>query len=159
MKFVRWFMVAAVFSIAGTAVFAASPLEETQWQMEITQEGMTLPQYVDRVRFADGKLVSVIFERKGFPSVSYTDTKQGDSLVWDANQKADALGELVWHGELTDGKIAGTLIFKQPDGTVTNYALSGTPAVEEAAAASAEETATAPAKKTKKGFFGCSLGR
>lgn len=161
MRFVRWLMVAAVFSVPGTAVFAASPLEGTLWQMEITQEGMTLPQYVDRVRFEEGKLVSVIFTRKGFPTVSYTEAKKGDSVVWGANQKSDALGELEWHGELMDGKITGALVFKQTDGTAISYALSGTPAVEESEEGVSGEGTVAPAavKKTKKGFFGCSLGR
>ena len=147
---------AVVFARLGEAsgvAWAASPLERTEWQVEIAEEGMTLPQYVDRIRFVDGKLVSAIFERKGFPTASYALDAGGS---WKANQKVEALGELVWQGELAENKITGTLVFKQADGTVINYALSGNPAVDEEG--SPEGTPVA-VKKTKKRIFGCSLNR
>ena len=148
---------AVVFARLGEAsgvAWAASPLEETEWQVEIAEEGMTLPQYVDRIRFVDGKLVSAIFERKGFPTVSYALDAGGS---WTANQKNDAAGSLAWRGAVQGDSMTGTLVWKQPDGKVTNYALVGRPAVEEEAPAS--EAASGPGKKAKKGFFGCSLNQ
>lgn len=145
------------FSMLSAVALAASPLEETEWQVEITQEGMTLPQYVDRLRFKEGKLVSVIFERKGFSASPYTLTAAG---VWKAEQKNDAVGNLTWHGELRGEKMTGTLVLKEPDGKVTNYALNGSPAVAvEEGETPAPEGTSLPTKKGKKGFFGCSLSR
>lgn len=153
-------------------VFAGA-LDGTQWRVEITPEGATIPHHVDRILFNEGKFTSKIFERRGFPSASYS----GSASSWSAEQTG-AEGELNWKGSIEGEALKGTLVWKQADGKVVTHALVGIPYVEEVIppeGGGPETTATVPgtpstpsqtggqkpqkSQKSKKGFFGCSLVR
>ncbi|MBI4412258.1 MAG: hypothetical protein HY541_07230 [Deltaproteobacteria bacterium] len=163
MLFIRWSMVGTFLVMLSAVVLAASPLTGSRWRVEITEEGQTVPQFIDQVRFQEDSFTSALFERRGYPTAPFTEKKgEEGSLVWDALQK-DAVGaELAWHAEFKGNTMTGKLVWKQADGKLTNYALSGTPVVEE----EVEEGKT-PAEEGKKGAktaakkggskWGCSL--
>lgn len=139
MRLVRWMAGIMVLSVAVAIVaVAAAPLDSTLWRVEITEDGSTIPQHVDRITFQDGKFTSAIYARKSFVPTAYTHTVKPDGpVVWDVEQKNDTAGELIWHGERKGDAMTGTLTWKQPDGKITKYALVGAPVVEEAAPAAA----------------------
>ncbi|MBI2340745.1 MAG: hypothetical protein HYU99_10370 [Deltaproteobacteria bacterium] len=145
MLFIRWFMVGAFVAILSAVALAAGPLTGSRWRVEITEEGQTVPQFIDQLRFQEDNFTSALFERRGYPTSPFTQKKgEEGALVWDALQK-DAVGaELAWHAEFKGDAMTGKLIWKQADGKLTNYALSGSPVVEE------EEEGKTPAEKGKK---------
>ncbi|MBI4374595.1 MAG: hypothetical protein HY542_06935 [Deltaproteobacteria bacterium] len=158
-----------VFLLAGVLSWAASPLDKTEWRVEITPEGAAIPHHVDRILFKDGVFTSVIFERRGFPTTPYTASKKGGgSVTWKSKQKHISDGTLVWEAEISGDALNGTMVWEKPDGTVVKHALVGGPPLEETAEAGAAAPATTPGASTtstvkrsaaKKGFFGCSLLR
>ena len=136
-----------VFSMLGSVALAASPLDGTQWRVEITPKDSEIPHHIDRLRFEKGKFTSIIFERKGFLTVPYTLTgKVGGPIAWKATQKSDTNGDLSWRGELQGDAMKGTLVWKQPDGTVINHSFIGSRAKEEPFA---PEVTQPPAPKPK----------
>lgn len=138
MRLVRWLAGVIVLSMVVAVAIAAAPLDSTLWRVEITEDGSTIPQHVDRVTFQDGKFTSAIYARKNFQPGPYTHTVRPDGpTIFDVDQKSDAAGTLVWHGEQKGDAMTGTLVWTQPDGKVTKYALVGSPVVEEAAPAAA----------------------
>jgi hypothetical protein len=141
------FMGLIVFYMLGSVALAASPLEETRWRVEITPKGSEIPHHIDRLRFENGKFTSVIFERKGFLTVPYTPTgKVGGPIAWEARQKSDTDGDLSWHGEVQGDAMKGTLVWKQPNGTVINHSFIGSRVKEEPLAPEATQP---PAPKPK----------
>lgn len=163
MRFMRWFMVGAFIAMLSTVVLAASPLVGSRWRVEIVEEGQTVPQFIDQLRFQEDNFTSALFERRGYPTSPFTEKKgEEGALIWDALQKDAGGGELAWHAEFKGDTMTGKLIWKQADGTLTNYALSGSPAVKEET-----ETPTGDIKKdsktvgkktgTKRSKWGCSL--
>lgn len=164
MLFMRCFLTAVFAIILSPVVLGLSDIEKTEWRVEITPEGATIPHHIDRLRFEKGGFVSIIFERKGFASSPYTLSEKGGGLiVWDAKQKSETEGALNWHGELQGNVLKGTLTWSQPDGTVVAHSLSGSlvePEADEGKKADKKTTASgstpaSPAKSKK--TFGCSL--
>lgn len=153
--------VTALF-ICATSV-AAAELDGTEWQVDITPEGATIPHHVDRVRFENGNFVSVIFERRGFQPTTYNSTGAADAATWEVAQGDDTVGRLAWKGQIEGEKLTGTLMWTQPDGTVQQNALLGRPAPPlEQPAGTGEATATTAggekaATKTGGWFGGCGL--
>ena len=117
-----------ILSAVGGVALAASPLDETQWRLEITAKGAEIPKYIDRARFHKGIFTSAIFERKGFLTSRYTVTKkEGGSIVWEVTQTSEAEGTLSWRGELKGDAMTGTLRWTQTDRTVVNHTFTGKP--------------------------------
>ena len=132
MRWIYWLMGVVILSAIGGVALAASALDGTQWRVEMTPTGAVIPFYIDRVHFDDGKFTSVVFERKGFPSSLYTLTENaGGPIVWEVKQKSETEGNLSWHAELQEDAMDGTVVWKQPDGTVINYTLTGRPGIDE----------------------------
>lgn len=157
MIFLRWFLIVIAF-MGSLATFAASPLVGSRWRVEITPEGETIPHHVDQLRFQEQNFTSAIFERRGFPTSPYTQSKTADgSVVWDAMQASDTEGNLFWHGELQGEAMTGTLVWKKTDGTIINHSLAGSPAVEEAAPSAEEAKGTSEKATGKKSRWGCSF--
>ena len=117
MRWMSWLIGVAVFSILGSVALAESPLDGTEWRVEITPKGSTIPSYIDWVLFEDGKFSSEIFKRKGFPPVQYTLTKKKKGpRVWEGTQKNEAEGKLSWRGELKEDTMTGSLRWTHADG-------------------------------------------
>ena len=126
MRWMSWLIGVAVFSILGSVALAESPLDGTEWRLEITPKGAEIPFYIDWVRFEDGNFTSVIFERKGFLTSRYTLTEKGDGpIVWEVKQKSETEGDLSWRGEPQEDAMTGTLRWTQADGTVIDHTLTG----------------------------------
>ena len=159
---IRLFVAVVVVLGVGVTVFAASSLEKSKWRVELKVEGEGAPRYIDRLTFEDKNFTSVIFERKKFLTSSYTsNSKEDNGLTWEAKQKSETDGELVWKGELQGDTMTGKLDWKQPDGKTVQFAMYGIPVVEEAETAAAEKSvapgsASVPAFK-EKAWWGCSL--
>ena len=150
MRGIYAFMGMVIFSIVGSVALGAPPLDGTQWRVEITPKDSEIPHDIDRLRFENGKFTSVIFERKGFLTVPYTLTgKVGGPNAWEAGQKSDTNGELSWHGELQGDAMKGTLVWKQPDGTVINHSFIGSQAKEEPPAKVTQPPAPKPKDKPR----------
>ena len=128
MRWIYWLMGVIILSTVGGIALAASPLDETEWRLEITQSGEEVPFYTDRIRFQDGEFNSAIFKRKGFLEAQYTVTEEeGSPIVWEVTQTSDPEGTLEWHGELQEETMEGTLRWTQTDGTVINHTFTGKP--------------------------------
>lgn len=152
MRLVRWVAGVIMVSMMVAVAMAAAPLDSTLWRVEITPEGSTIPQYVDRITFQDGKFNSAIFARKNIQPTPYTHAEKPDGfLSWDVDQKSDTAGELTWRGMRKGDALTGSLIWKQPDGKVIKYAMVGGPVVDEAAT-----PAVGAAAKSKGWNWGCS---
>jgi hypothetical protein len=144
-----WFTGVVILSIWGGVAFAASPLDETDWRLEITPKGAEIPWYIDRVRFHEGEFNSALFERKGFPKSKYTVKKEGGSIVWDIMQTSGAEGGLAWHGELQKDAVKGALRWTKTDGTVIDHTFTGSKFIEEPAPSEATPKTPAPEPKPK----------
>ena len=131
MRWKFWLMGVAILSVMGGVAIAASVLDGTKWRMEMTPKGSSIPHFIDRVNFDDGKFRSAIFERKGFHSSLYTLTNSGGPIVWEVKLKSDTKGDVSWYGELNGETMDGTAVWTRSDGTVVSYALSGRPGVDE----------------------------
>lgn len=114
-----------VFSMLGGIALAASPLDGTQWRVELTPKGATIPFHVDRVRFEEGNFTSAIFAPKGFSMSRYTLTEKTGGAVWTTTQKSPTEGTLSWRGELKGESMNGTLSWEQPDGKIESYTFTG----------------------------------
>lgn len=131
-RFLLFVLGTGIIFLLSPMALAASPLDGTQWRVEITPKGAEIPHYIDRLGFKEGKFTSVIFERKGFLSSPYTLTdKKGGPIVWEVKQKSEAEGDLSWQGELKGDAMSGTVSWKQADGTVVDHTFTGSPAKEE----------------------------
>lgn len=152
MNFFRWLGLTGIVTllIVVSTAFAASKLDDTDWRVEITPEGATIPHHVDLIHFKEGNFLSVIFQRKGFSSSPYT--HKSKSGMWEAKQTNEAAGELSWEGEIKGEALTGTLTWKKPDGSSVKHALVGGPAPppeeEEAASPDAEKKTTVAGKTT-----------
>lgn len=157
MKFNRVFAFVVVVVLVFASVGLAASLDGTDWKVEITPEGATIPHHVDLIYFKGGSFTSAIFQRKGFSSSAYS----GKSDAWNVEQANEAGEALTWKGEIQGEKLTGTLTWKMADGKVVKNNLVGKPAPtpEEAEAELAAEqgVAVAPKAKSGGGFFGCSL--
>ena len=154
------------FIILGSLSAAAGALTGTRWRVEIIEEGQTVPQFIDQVRFQQGTFASALFERRGYPAAPFTEKKgDGRLLIWDALQKGASGNEVTWHGEFKSDSMTGKLIWTQ-EGKAGNYTLAGTPVVEE----EIQEEGADPDQKTnpqagtkkagsEKSRWGCSLTR
>jgi len=132
MRWMYWLMGVVILSVMGGVALAASALDGTKWRVEMTREGGVIPSFIDRVHFDDGKFTSAIFERKGFRSSLYTLTEDpGGPIIWEVKQKSETKGDVSWHGELKGDAMGGTAVWKQPDGTVISYTLTGRPGIDE----------------------------
>lgn len=149
MRWMGWFTGVVVLSIWGGVALAASPLDETEWRLEITPKGAEIPWYIDRVRFHEGEFSSAIFERKGFRKSRYTAKKEGGSIVWEIMQTSEAEGSLAWHGELQEEAMKGTLRWTKADGEVVNHTFAGGKFVAEPAPPEVTPEAPAPEPKPK----------
>ncbi|MBI4365183.1 MAG: hypothetical protein HY543_00015 [Deltaproteobacteria bacterium] len=157
MALVRWGLLMAICSMLGVTAFAASTLVGTRWRVEITPEGATIPHHIDQIRFQEENFASAIFERKGFQASSYLQGKSPEgNIMWDASQKSESEGDLLWHGEIKGDTMTGTLVWKQPDGKFVKHTLAGTPSVDEPAAP-AEGAAKGAAGAKTGSKWGCSL--
>ncbi|MBI2998838.1 MAG: hypothetical protein HYY46_10400 [Deltaproteobacteria bacterium] len=119
-----------VFSMLGGIALAASPLDGTQWRLQMTTPSVKAPSE-NHVRFEKGKFNSPLFQPKGFPPSNYTLTEQkGAPLIWETMQTSATEGTLSWRGELEGDTMRGLASWRKPDGTVVNYTFSGRKVVE-----------------------------
>jgi len=132
MRWFYWLLGVVIISVMGGVALATSSLDGTKWRMEMTPKGSSIPHFIDRVHFDDGKFTSAIFGRKGFRSSLYTLGKNTDGpIVWEVKLKSDTKGDVSWRGELKGESMDGTAVWNKSDGTVISYALSGRPGVDE----------------------------
>jgi hypothetical protein len=109
-----------VFAMPGSVALAASPLDGTQWNIQMTAPSApTAP--AGQIHFKKGKFASP-FEPKGFAPSNYTLTEQdGAPLVWETMQTSATEGTLSWHGELGGDTMRGVASWQKADGTVVTY--------------------------------------
>ena len=148
MRWKIWLIGVAILSVMGGVAIAASVLDGTKWRMEMTPKGSSIPHFIDRVNYDDGKFSSAIFERKGFHSSLYTLTKNtGGPIVWEVKLKSDTKGDVSWYGELKGETMNGTAVWTRSDGTVISYALSGRPGIDEPAEPEKKSEAAEPSSE------------
>jgi hypothetical protein len=114
-----------VFAIPGSVALAASPLDGTQWNVQMTAPSGPAPA-PGQIQFQDGKLVSP-FQAQGFAPSNYTLTNQeGTPVVWETMQTSATEGTLSWRGELGGNTMRGVASWQKADGKVITYSFVGT---------------------------------
>jgi len=121
MRWIYGLMGVVIVSLIGGVVFAASPLDGTEWRIK-----MTTPSAEDQIRFEDRKFISPLFEPKGFSTSYYTLTeKEGRPLIWETMQTSKEQGTLSWRGDVDADTMRGVVSWVMPDGKVVNRTFAG----------------------------------
>jgi len=121
MRWIYWLMGVVIISLMGSAVFAASPLDGTEWSIK-----MTTPSAEDQIRFEEGRFISPLFEPKGFSTSYVTLTeKEGRPLIWETMQTSENQGTLSWRGDVESDTMRGVVSWVKPDGKVVNRTFAG----------------------------------
>jgi len=121
MRWIYWLMGVVMISLMGGVVFAASPLDGTEWRIN-----MTTPSAEDQIRFEKRKFISPLFEAKGFSNSYYTLTeKEGRPLIWETMQTSEDQGTISWRGDVDADTMRGVVSWETPDGKVVNRTFTG----------------------------------
>jgi hypothetical protein len=114
-----------VFALLVNVALAASPLDGTQWTIQMTAPSAPAPPD-GQIHFKNGKFVSAPFEPQGFAPSNYTLTEQdGAPMVWETMQTSATEGTLSWRGELGGDTMRGVASWQKADGKAVTYTFIG----------------------------------
>ena len=107
---------ALTLGILSSVIFAAglcraADLDSTSWR--IHEKGKT---ETEDLIFIDGRFTSSGCIPYGFISSSYSSTKSGDAIKWDATQMNKENEKMVWSGQAKGKDINGTYVFTDKKG-------------------------------------------
>lgn len=92
-------------------------LNNTEWRISVTSlSGEKGEPKSDTLRFINRKVVSEVFESKGYPASNYTMRIESDgTVVWETMQTKEGEGVVFWRAECRDDVMKG-IISKHPKG-------------------------------------------
>ena len=118
--------VLALVAAAGLAVVAEKgALDGKNYVGESGEIGKTTGDK-DELVFADGTFRSVGCDQYGFKPVSYTTTKEGESINFVAHAKSEKEGEIHWTGTVTGENCEAKFVWSKPGQKDIEYWFKGT---------------------------------
>jgi hypothetical protein len=108
---------------------SAKPLARTVWSVTVRPEdlGAALgePSFLETLTFEDGRLAVDELARRGFSPAPYTPAMSGYGWSFTAEQRSPTEGRAEWSGDVTDGRLTGTLVWTKSSGSVSRFSLRG----------------------------------
>jgi hypothetical protein len=99
-------------------------LNNTEWQIELTELGGKQKKEEDRLAFSDNQVACDSFTKRGFNSTNYTLTIAEDQTVaWETMQTSAKAGTAFWRGEIDPNlqSMKGALSYRIDDNTSVDY--------------------------------------
>ena len=127
-------------------------LSGTRWALELQPMfgAKSEAPLKDTLSFNGNDMTSELFAATGFPSSTFTVTLGADGVAaWEANQLNPEEGIVLWHGEVHDHTINGTISKCPVQGTTEDFVFVGQEAVQPPAPAAPADDSSSPAPEQK----------
>ncbi len=131
MRYLISLAIAAVGMLSFTAnLRAADPFEGLKWKVKYTASpNSDFPNdkgFDDTLIFKGSKFSTAEFVKKGFAPVDFDQrSTRGPMAGFQAEQKSDKEGKLVWNGTTTGMEMTGEVTWTKKDGSVHRYDFKG----------------------------------